>query len=578
MKTTDFIAEKLSSLGVRTVFGYQGGNIAHMINSISQRNDMEFVVTYNEQGASFSACGYALESEGLGVAMASSGPGAINMISGIANAYYDSIPCLFITGNVSSSTMKKNDSIRQNAFQENDIVSMVKKITKYAVTILDPHEVKYHLEKALFMANEGRPGPVLLDIPHNIQKADLDFTNEKGFSQENNQLDFSDEEIYKLCKTMECAERPLIIVGGGMNKKKSKTLLLQLLDKWNIPVVSTLRGLDVVSHELPHFIGFGGAYGNRSANYAIKYSDVILVLGARLDERFLATNDLQLFSKKKIFHVDIDKTELRRIIKDEVTILTHVDDFLTKILHQSIETIDREAWINLLKNWSSRYPSVDMSNKWNINNAVAMLTKNSSKDSIVSIDVGINQMCVAQAANLNGQKNCYTSAGHGAMGCALPIAIGASYANKNKLVDCYLGDGALHMNIQELLMLSRDKLPVHVILNNNQCLGMIRDFQTKAFDSNFFATVSEFNNIDYEKIAKAYNLNYLIVNSMSELGKAVEMINANEPCFVELRFDENVDTNPKLGSDLFKQLPLISDEEIEIMEKEVLTCGNTISW
>ena len=572
MKASDYIAQYIADQGVRFVFGYQGGNIAHTIDSVSNNPDLQFISTYNEQGAAFSACGYALESETLGVAMASSGPGAINLISGIASAFYDSIPCLFITGNVSIPTMKTDDRVRQNAFQENDIVSMVAKVTKYAVTVMNPHDLKYHLEKAIYLAQEGRPGPVLIDLPHNIQKADLDFTKEVGFELPKVETGLDIVEVENVVNIVKNSKRPVIVVGGGSQNNTTKKQINRLLAIWGIPVVATLRGLDVVNHNLSNFAGFGGAYGNISANYALKYADTILVLGARLDERFLCLSDKSIFENKNIIHVDVDSIELGRVIKNEIKIKCTVQNFLRLLLDSNIEKLDFGCWIDTINGWKKRYPSI--TDDWTINKAVYELTKNAHENAVINLDIGINQMCAAQSMVLNGEQHCYTSAGHGAMGCSLPTAIGTAFASQQKLCDCYVGDGALHMNIQELLMLSKDNLSVHVILNNNSCLGMIRDFQTKAFDSRFSATIDEFTNIDYEQLARAYKLDYCKVTSVSELDTAIEMINKPKACFIELVFPNEVDTNPKLGMDMFNQLPAIGVEEKRKMEQEALACEN----
>lgn len=574
MKASDYIANCISKQGVQYVFGYQGGNIAHIIDSIWRHKDIEFVSTYNEQGAAFAACGYALENETIGVALASSGPGAINLISGIANAFFDSIPCLFITGNVSASTMKRSEEVRQNAFQENDIVAMVSKVTKYAVTVTEPSELRYHLEKAIYLAKEGRPGAVLLDLPHNVQKTNLDFEKEKGFEHREYEPRVLPETMRDIIDIFSASSRPVIIVGGGLQKSKSRKLINQFLDRWNIPVVSTLRGLDIISHLRENFVGFGGAYGNRSANYALKYADAVLVLGARLDERFLNTGDRGMLSRKKMVHVDIDTVELGRVIPTEKKVESSVESFLEALLDADIPALDFRNWIETIQLWDKRYPSVGLG--WSINRAVYELTSRALEDAVISLDIGINQMCAAQSMNLNGFRHCYTSAGHGAMGCSLPIAIGAVYAGKGKAADCFVGDGALHMNIQELLMLAKNNLPVHVILNNNHCLGMIRDFQTKAFESRFAATVDELQEVDYENIAKAYKLKYCKISSLQELDTAVGMIRSKEPCFIELVFPEDSDTNPKLGTDMFNQFPRLSENEVGQIEKEAMDCGNII--
>lgn len=577
MKATDYIADVIAKYGVKVVFGYQGGNIAHMIDSIGRRPDLEFVSSYNEQGASFSACGYALENSTIGVALASSGPGAINLISGIANAYYDSIPTLFITGNVSLNTMKRNDKVRQNAFQENDIVFMVSKVTKYAVTVKDAHELRFHMEKALFYALHGRPGPVLLDLPHNIQKVDLDFNSEKGITEiEDQEIDNYDDFTNEIITSLSKAKRPLFIIGGGATGTNTRNLIDRFLSKWHIPVVSTLRGLDVFSHKRNNYVGFGGAYGNRFANLAIKYSDLIIICGARLDERFICSRDNSIFYKKKIFHIDIDNIELGRVFSREIGIKSDINHFLTKLLAKEYTTVDFRKWNKTLEKWKSRFPS--LTKYWSMNNAVHYISKNANDDDIFSIDIGINQMCVAQSISLNGEQRCYTSAGHGAMGCSIPMIIGAYYANKNKKGICFVGDGALHMNIQELLLIGRNKLPIHVILNNNNCLGMIRDYQTKAFSSSFVATVDLLEKIDYKKIADAYGLTYYSAKNEEELNQLCYVLKSSEPCLIELKFKKESDSNPKLGEDMFKQLPLLSEDEIDQIEKEAFECGNIISW
>lgn len=573
MKASDYISNCITKEGVNVVFGYQGGNIAHVIDSIAKNTDLKFVTTYNEQGAAFAACGYAIEHETIGVALASSGPGAINLISGIASAYYDSIPTLFLTGNVSLNTMKFSDNIRQNAFQENDIVSMVSKVTKYAVTVKDAHDLRFHIEKALYLAKEGRPGPVLLDLPHNIQKADLDFENEHGFIKENedefqNSIDFE-----HIISTIKNSRLPLMVVGGGAENTSIKEYVGELLKSWKMPVVATLRGLDVVPHDYIYFAGLGGAYGTRAANLALKYADTILVFGSRLDERFICTNDKNIFDTKNIIHVDIDDAELGRVLGSEYKVRADIGWFLEQVLAKNKENIVWDKWGTLVKDWKEHYSSVNT--EWSINKAVYELTSCVADDATITIDIGINQMCSAQSMVLKDSQRCLTSAGHGAMGCSLPMAIGAAYAGE-KTINCFVGDGALHMNIQELLVLSRDKLPIHVILNNNNCLGMIRDFQTKAFESRFVGTMDEFQGIDYEQIAKAYKISYIKACSLEDLNEVKEFMNSKIPCFIELCFPEKTDTNPRLGMDMFNQIPSLTEQEIRIIEEEVAKCKNII--
>lgn len=565
MKVSDYIANYIKECGVDTVFGYQGGNIAHIIDSISGRDDMRFIVNYNEQGSAFAACGYAIANETIGVAVASSGPGAVNLVSGISNAYYDSIPCLFITGNVSLPINNNVESARQNAFQQNDIVSMVKGVTKYAVTITDPNEVRYEFEKAIYIAQEGRPGPVLIDLPHNIQKSDVDFDSTKSYEiPTSSQADNTDYQ--KVRETLAAAKRPLVIVGGGASNSKARKAVGKLLEKYQIPVVCSLRGLDVLPHDSDLFVGFAGAYGNRYSNLAIKYADVLLVLGARLDERLISIpSSNQIFDDKTIIHIDIDDNELGHCFKNEVKVKQDVVAFCNALIADNTHCV-YDDWINAIKLWKERYPS-ESDDALDLHSMVKKMTMNYLDAAYVIADVGIQQMCVAQSTYLHENELFLTSAGHGSMGCALPLAIGAS-SSSNRISTCFVGDGGLHMNIQELLTIVKNDLPVHIILLNNTCLGMIRDYQTKAFSSRFNATVDEFADIDYAAIAKAYGYDYYRVLG-DDLSSIDSALSSKKPCFVEVLLPTDVDTNPKLGMDMFSQLPLLTESEILQIEKEV---------
>lgn len=572
MKLSDYVAQFLRDLGVERIFGYQGGNIAHMVDSITNMDGIHFVTTYHEQGAAFAACGYAYATNGLGVALASSGPGAINLISGIANAYYDSIPCIFITGNVSRNTMKKDLKIRQNAFQENDIVAMVNEVTKYSATVSAAEDIRYHLEKAVFLARNGRCGPVLLDLPHDIQKSEIDpqilrrFIPEPEYEEPSENLRGKAQDVVRMLRG---ARRPLLVVGGGATSERARRALSELLKGENIPVVSTLRGLDVVSHAHKYFFGFAGAYGNRYANLAIKYSDVILVAGARLDERFIAVNDKSLFEKKQIVHVDIDPNELGHVLNGTVQINSSVEDFLEQMINAGGIQTAHEKWIGILSAWRERYPSEISEKDFSLNSIVSMLTKRIKDHTLFFVDIGISQMSVAQSAYITENQRIFTSAGHGAMGFSLPAAIGAAYAEGVSNVVCLVGDGAFHMNIQEMLMLSKGDLPVHVVLLNNSCLGMIRDYQEKVFCERYAATTDEFKDVDYQAIAKAYRVNYLRVKTMLDIEAAITELNSQRSSLIEIVLAEDSNTWPVLGTDMFNQLPLLTERDWEWIEKEV---------
>ena len=306
--------------------------------------------------------------------------------------------------------------------------------------------------------------------------------------------------------------------------RNSRELFHELLKKWKIPVVTTLRGLDLILHDSELFAGFGGAYGNRSANLAIYNSDVLIVLGSRLDGRFIATADKDLFRKKKIIHVDIDEYELKRIFQDEIALNCNLEKFLELLLQSIKGENDFSKWISTINKWKNRYPSTDNKNSYFINNIIRTITENCESSTIFTGDVGLNQMCLAQSAIIKQNQRLYTSSGLGAMGCSLPLAIGIAYATEKKTsILCFVGDGGLHMNIQDLLMIKKEKLPIQIILLNNGCLGMIRDFQTKAFNSSFVGTVNEFQNINYKAIAEAYNLSYKRITNESDVENFINL-------------------------------------------------------
>lgn len=555
MKISEYIVKRIEKEKIEYIFGYQGSNVAPIIDCIDEKNKVMYVSLYNEQSASYAACGYAQDSEKIGVAIASSGPGAINMISGIANAFYDSIPCIFITGNVSTCSLKKSPKIRQNAFQENDIVQMTKSITKFSATVRDADSFQNVFEKAIEIAKDGRPGPVLIDIPYDIQNSDIKIqTINKKFSKPNS---IKLEVIYEINQTLKKSKRPLIIVGGGAKYDEIKKLIKQFNKKWNIPIVATLRGIDVIPNDSKLYMGFGGAYGLKKANYAIYYADTILVLGSRLDERFIYCKDKKILEKKKVIHVDIDKSELKRVVKNEISINASLDSFLREILKTDAKSFRNSRWIKDIEEYGMISRTKDIPT--NMGTIINKISKLIPKTSILTFDVGINQMCCAQNTEISCGQKCYTSSGLGAMGSSLPLAIGASFASKRKHVYCFVGDGGIHMNIQELLMVSKHNLPITVIIINNQCLGMIKDFQEKKFESRFIGTVNEFCAINYRKIAKSYSLEYFKISNKTSVNKISEIMKLRN-ALVEVFVPGETQTNPEIEDSMFDFLGKVEYE------------------
>lgn len=544
MLVVDYIVNRLEKEGITTIFGYQGGNIACLIDAIG-RSNIRFVETRHEQGAAFAANAAAQVANMVGVAVSSSGPGASNLITGILNAYLDSIPCLFITGNVNSSNLLRDKKYRQNSFQEADISSMVLGITKYSKTITNPDNIAQELEDALYAAKEGRPGPALIDIPHDIQNTQMCEISVsvlvRPFQSEQESMDIS--EAYNLLKD---AKRPLILIGGGARSSQSKKLLNKVLKEFKIPVVATLCGLDCISHINPCYSGMIGDYGNIYANLALYHCDVLLVLGARLADRQLLLKDLPLDQITKIIHVDIDRDEIDRTSLKKTNYIGKVETFLSLLLEKKSIITSYDKWFEKISLWKKNYPSFE--NDYcdlKVNNFIKEFSKYIKPKSIVCADVGLHQMSVAQSLEIQGGCHILNSAALGAMGYAIPAAIGACLAANGVVTYCFVGDGGLQMNLQELQVLSENALPICIVVINNSCLGMIREYQKYKFDARFIGSKTGYSVPDIEKIALAFCISYLRVKNLKEIYQLDEWL-FNEPLIIEVCVPEDTGTMPTI--------------------------------
>lgn len=570
IKVSDYIVNRLAQEGVHTIFGYQGGNISHLIDSIGNNADVEFVETYHEQAAAFAANSYAQINETLGVALASSGPGAINLLNGVANAFCDSIPCLFFTGDVNTTAKKENGSLRQNSFQEVNILPMAQPIAKYCVSITNAEDIVTELDKAIEIATSGRKGPVLINLPHDMQRTVIDVEEKERKAKTHEEHFEIDQGLYeKSVEALRNSERPVIIVGGGMKSSISKRYLHQLLSITPIPVVSSLLGLDVIPHTNPCFRGMIGAYGYRSANLCLKYADCILALGTRLDDRQISPSEAAKFSNKTIIHVDIDSHEIENKLSEDISIIGDVNQFLERLVK---EHIDGEAWTRWVKKTS------ELSQRFVTYNSESMVVHpndflhklSADTEGIYTFDVGNNQMYSAQSVFVGNGSRVLTSGGLGSMGYSLPAAIGACYSNKNEKVYCICGDGGLQMNLQELQTVDYHKLPINVIGLNNNALGMIYDLQTKMFKNRFYGTTVGYAAPDFSKIAQAYNFQYYKVSSVEDYSEAISLLRNDTQVFVEIEMDAWAKTNPDPGKGIFEQSPFLTESDLRSLEEEIL--------
>lgn len=519
MKVSDYIVEWLISKEITDIFGYPGGMVTHFMDSLEKREDhIATHIAYHEQAAAFAACGYAQASEKPGVAFATSGPGATNLITGIGNAYFDSIPVLFITGQVNTYESKRDSSIRQKGFQETDVVSAVQGITKAAYYVSDSTEIPSILESAYKIAMSARKGPVLLDIPMDVFKADIDVT------VANENIDDCEETVYDTATFERClvdalssAKRPCLVLGNGIKIDHQVTNIRGILRSCPMPVVSSMIAVDVVpeGHGLEGmYYGFIGAYGNRTANFVVAKSDLVICLGTRLDVRQVGGKRENFAPNARIIRVDIDKAELdNRIRGDEQSFEMVLEDaipVLRRVLADGQYSYSQ--WLDVCQTIKKQVKYMDEREPNRFINRISRAVPDGY--SIVS-DVGQHMIWVAQSFRMKPDQRIYFSGGMGSMGYALPAAIGIYYATKRPVI-CFSGDGGLQMNIQEFQFLVRENIPVKIIVVNNQALGMIRHFQEMYFDSNYCYTVNKkgYSAPDFVKIASAYGI---MSNKMTEI-------------------------------------------------------------
>lgn len=571
MKVSDYIADFLYSKGVKIVFGYQGGMITHVIDSIGNHPNVDYIQCYHEQTASLAAEGYAKETGRLGCAVSSSGPGVTNMMTGIADAYFDNVPVLYITGQVNTYEYKYDKPIRQQGFQEMEVASLVCPITKYAKMVDVAEEIPYELEKAVHMAFEGRKGPVLLDIPLNIQRGFIEPDKCKHFHQEKIELKVpSLSEVIPLVKK---AQHPMLLLGAGCNGKEEKELIEVLLNVWRVPVVTSLMGRSSITEDYEFHMGMVGSYGNRSANMAISQVDLLIVLGSRLDTRQTGARLDAFIPNSTIIHVNEDANELAsHRLPNRVKVHSKVDAFLKELISglRIIDLPKMERWHRFLCEIRNNYNQLSEITRFVDNKIpysfVEALNDYTNPGDIVISDIGQNQMWVAQTIRLKKDMKYYTSGGLAPMGYAMPTAIGCAFASPSKSIYAICGDGAFHMSTQSLGVIAQYQLPIKVIIMNNNCLGMINQFQRLYFESRFYGThpTYGFQNPSYEIIAKAYGIEYFKLTVEDLANKdLIRRVFDTEKCVIEYIIDGFTSVCPKLEYDkpLSKPMPMLDEDE-----------------
>jgi acetolactate synthase-1/2/3 large subunit len=565
MKASDALAQLLSAHKINTYFELVGGMITHLLDSISKSGRPIIISMHHEQAAAFAAEGVARAARGktLAVAMGTSGPGATNLITGIGSCWFDSIPCLFITGQVNTHELKAERSIRQQGFQELDIVRVAGSLTKYAVRIDKVDQLLPEAYKAIYLALNGRQGPVLLDIPNDIQRAEIDDADVNywikkplNISSDHEVLDESLESLRFLCANS-C--RPLICIGGGARWANSLDQWIKSANILGIPFVATLMGQErIIGSE--NYFNMVGSYGNREANWAVQNADLLLVIGARLDVRQTGSDVNDFARNALIIQVDIDIGQLNNRVVADLSIHGSAQSFFEKfeLNSHTFPSLD-PGWVEELA-LCRKASEVDEYADWVISpTALIRILNDIYKDQALEIvcDVGNHQMWAAQNIRLSEHQAIHYSGGMGAMGFALPAAIGISLQSRKKVI-VITGDGSLQINIQELDTIKRLELDITIIVLNNFVLGMVKNFQDMYFDGRDQSTKKGYSSPSFMDISIAYGINALQATSLAEFNAAlVSAKTRSTPLLIEVIMEGATECRPRLafGSKLDDQYP-----------------------
>ena len=533
--------------GVDTIYGYPGGAIMPVYDELYKyQKEIHHVLTRHEQGATHAAQGYARVSGKVGVAIATSGPGATNLVTGIADAQIDSTPMVCITGQVGSHLLGSD------AFQETDIVGISTPVTKWNYQITKAEEIPEVMAKAFYIAKSGRPGPVLVDITKDAQFASLEFSYKKcsGIRSYKPIPELNLLEVERAAEVINKAKKPMIVWGQGVILGEAEDLLKQVVEKAGIPAAWTILGLSALPTDHPLNVGMVGMHGNYAPNMLTNECDVLIAIGMRFDDR--VTGNLEKYAKQaKVIHFEIDPAEINKNVKADYPVLGDVKESL-KALLELLEPNSHEEWHQQFKEmYKTEYEKVikgnlDVNKKdLGMAEVIQQINKQSSGDAIIVSDVGQHQMAACRYAKFNDTRSNVTSGGLGTMGFALPAAIGAKMAKPERDVVAVIGDGGYQMTIQELGTIFQTKVPVKIVLLNNGFLGMVRQWQQLFFDKRYASTTMI--NPDFITIAKGYHIEAKQVTERSQLADAVkEMMESQDAYFLEVKVEQEENVFPMI--------------------------------
>lgn len=541
---SELLLETLASLGIDTVFGYPGGAVLPLYDAIYQFDGVRHILARHEQGALHEAEGYAKLTGKIGVAIVTSGPGATNAITGIADGMSDSVPMLVFTGQVARS------GIGKDAFQEADIIGITMPITKYNYQIRDVADIPRIITEAVHIATTGRPGPVVIDLPKDVSEMKTSFYYDPEVTLPSYQptIEPNALQVKKILTQLKKAKKPLIVAGGGVNYANAAEELQAFAERYNIPVVSTLLSLGVMPIEHPLSLGMGGMHGSYASNMALMECDFMINFGCRFADRLTGNPDT-FAADAVVAHVDIDPAEIGKVVKTKIPIVGDAKAALQILLEAEPVKTRHEDWTDSVLANKAKAP---FSYKFDENiikpqHAIATIGKITKGDAIVVTDVGQHQMWAAQFYPYKNARQLITSGGLGTMGFGIPAAIGAKLANPDKEVILFVGDGGFQMTNQELALLNGYGVPIKVVLMNNHSLGMVRQWQESFYDEHRSESTFD-DEPNFQLLAEAYGVSHYKFTNPNTLENDLTIITENRPMLIEVAISNREHVYPMVPS------------------------------
>ncbi len=532
MKGSDIVVECLLEQGVDTVFGYPGGTILEIYDSLYKYQDkINHILTSHEQGASHCADGYARATGKVGVCMATSGPGATNLVTGIATAYMDSIPVVAITANVAVPMLGKD------SFQEIDITGVTMPITKHNFIVKKVEDLAPTIRKAFKIAKEGRPGPVLVDITKDVTLANCDYKKESPLPVERKDYTYCTDSIKQAIEMIEASQKPFIFVGGGVIASQASDELREFVEKVDAPVTDTLMGKGAFDGTNPRYTGMLGMHGTKTSNLGVSTCDLLIVVGARFSDR--VTGNAKAFAKNaKIIHIDVDAAEINKNVMVDLGIVGDAKGVLSA-LNLLLKQQNHSQWLKEIRTLKEEYPLVydqDVLNGPYVIEQIEALTDNNA---IICTEVGQNQMWAAQYYHFKRPRQLITSGGLGTMGYGLGASLGAKYGKPDQYVFNIAGDGCFRMNLNELATASRYNVPIIQVVLNNHVLGMVRQWQTLFYGKRYSSTILK-DQVDFCKVAQGLGCKAIKVTKKEEVASAIqEAMDHQGPVVIECIIQED---------------------------------------